>query len=124
MRRLGIVFLALAFLAGCGLATGPSNEIPDQQARARAAEGSIFGEGGITFGGDKGGDSGGSLGVNGFLWRASLATISFFPLSQADPFGGVIITDWYTPPSPCTSPAAAMPTFIAVGATWPVPSPV
>ena len=99
MRRLGLVCVALAFLAGCGLATGPSNEIPDQQARDRAAEGSIFGEDGITFGGDKGGDNGGgSLGVNGFLWRASLDTISFFPLSQADPFGGVIITDWYTPP--------------------------
>lgn len=98
MRRLGIVFVALAILAGCGLATGPSNEIPDQQARDRAAEGSIFGEGGITFGDNKSNDSGGSLGVNGFLWRASLDTISFFPLSQADPFGGVIITDWYTPP--------------------------
>lgn len=99
MRRLGIVILALALLAGCGLASGPSNEIPDQQERDRRAEGSIFGEDGITFGGDKSDTgSGGGLGVNGFLWRASLDTISFFPLSQADPFGGVIITDWYTPP--------------------------
>ncbi|RVU36249.1 DUF3576 domain-containing protein [Hwanghaeella grinnelliae] len=99
VRRLVLLFLALAFLAGCGLATGPSNEIPDQQERDRKAEGSIFGEDGLTFGGDKGSDSGGAgLGVNGFLWRASLDTISFFPLSQADPFGGVIITDWYTPP--------------------------
>ena len=38
------------------------------------------------------------IGVNGFLWRASLDTISFLPLTSADPFGGVIITDWYTPP--------------------------
>jgi len=99
VRRLFIVCVALTLLAGCGLATGPSNEIPDQQERDRKAEGSIFGDDGITFGGDKGGDSGGAgLGVNGFLWRASLDTISFLPLSQADPFGGVIITDWYTPP--------------------------
>ena len=38
------------------------------------------------------------IGVNGFLWRASLDTISFMPLASADPFGGVILTDWYTAP--------------------------
>ena len=45
--------------------------------------------------------SGGSdtaIGVNAFLWRASLDTIAFMPLASADPFGGVIITDWYAPP--------------------------
>ena len=41
---------------------------------------------------------GGGIGVNSFLWRASLDTISFMPLSSADPFGGVIITDWFAPP--------------------------
>ena len=40
----------------------------------------------------------GGIGVNAFLWRASLETIDFMPLTQADPFGGVIITDWYSPP--------------------------
>ncbi len=35
--------------------------------------------------------------MNAFLWRASLDTINFIPLISADPFGGVIITDWYTP---------------------------
>ena len=39
-----------------------------------------------------------SISVNGYLWRASLDTISFLPLNTADPFGGVIITEWYTPP--------------------------
>ena len=37
------------------------------------------------------------IGVNAFLWRASLDTLSFMPLASADPFGGVIITDWYQP---------------------------
>lgn len=37
--------------------------------------------------------------VNAFLWRATLDTLSFMPLVSADPFGGVIITDWYTPSS-------------------------
>ena len=41
---------------------------------------------------------GGGIGVNSYLWRASLDAISFMPLASADPFGGVIITDWYAPP--------------------------
>ena len=34
--------------------------------------------------------------INPYLWKASLETISFMPLASADPFGGTIITDWYT----------------------------
>jgi len=45
-----------------------------------------------------GGAGGGGIGVNSFLWRATLDTVLFMPLNSADPFGGVIITDWYTPP--------------------------
>lgn len=41
----------------------------------------------------------GGIGVNSFLWRASLDTLNFMPLASADPFGGVIITDWYTDPA-------------------------
>lgn len=40
-----------------------------------------------------------TLGVNSFLWHASLDTLSFMPLQSADPFGGVIITDWYVAPT-------------------------
>ncbi len=40
-----------------------------------------------------------SLGVNAYLWRASLETLDFMPLSEVDPFGGLIITDWYTNPN-------------------------
>src|ERR1700742_372812 len=40
-----------------------------------------------------------TLGVNSYLWHASLDTLSFMPLQSADPFGGVIITDWYSDPS-------------------------
>ena len=39
-----------------------------------------------------------SLGVNSYLWRASMETLNFMPLDQVDPFGGVIITDWYANP--------------------------
>ena len=40
----------------------------------------------------------GGLSVNAYLWRAALDTLSFMPLASADPFGGTIITDWYSPP--------------------------
>ncbi len=40
-----------------------------------------------------------TVGVNSYLWHATLDTLSFMPLASADPFGGVIITDWYSPPS-------------------------
>ena len=33
--------------------------------------------------------------INPYLWKGSLETISFMPLASADPFGGIIITDWY-----------------------------
>jgi hypothetical protein len=45
------------------------------------------------------GGGGPGIGVNSFLWHASLDTVSFMPLTSADPFGGVIITDWYSPPN-------------------------
>ena len=40
-----------------------------------------------------------TLGVNSYLWHASLDTLSFLPLVSADPFGGVIISEWYVAPS-------------------------
>ena len=39
-----------------------------------------------------------TIGVNAYLWRASLDTLSFAPLAQTDSNGGVIVTDWYANP--------------------------
>ncbi len=39
-----------------------------------------------------------AIGVNGFLWRATLDTLSFLPMAQVDSAGGVIISDWYINP--------------------------
>ena len=49
--------------------------------------------------GDQGTGGPGGVSVNAYLWRATLETLSFMPLASADPAGGVIITDWYSPPS-------------------------
>jgi hypothetical protein len=54
------------------------------------------------FGGSKGTvpnpNQAASVSVNGYLWRAALDTLSFMPLVSEDPYGGVIITDWYVNP--------------------------
>ncbi|MGE5767143.1 MAG: DUF3576 domain-containing protein, partial [Bacteroidota bacterium] len=99
--RLLPLALALA-VAGCGL--GGEAKYRDETAeKYEETGGSILGgKGGIGIGGDEeerpgtGGEGG--IGVNSYLWRASLDTVSFMPLASADPFGGVIITDWYSPP--------------------------
>ena len=40
-----------------------------------------------------------NIGVNSYLWRAAIDTVSFAPLLQADSAGGVIVTDWYSNPT-------------------------
>ena len=67
--------------------------------KARNSGGKLFGDINL-LGSERDADENenNGIGVNGFLWRASLDTLSFLPLSSADPFGGVIITDWYAPP--------------------------
>jgi hypothetical protein len=91
---------ALAMLAGCG---GKQDFFDPAVERPRVAKqaGYASGDGGWTiFGGDKKKEEeSAGIGVNSFLWRASLDTLSFMPLASADPFGGVIITDWYATPA-------------------------
>lgn len=43
-------------------------------------------------------EAGATIGVNSYLWSATLATLSFMPLVSADPYGGTVITDWYVNP--------------------------
>jgi Domain of unknown function (DUF3576) len=96
--------LAAVVIAGC---SGVSVEEPEvrpteQTERIRQQYGTITGEQGLVVFSSRqreGQDGGGpSIGVNVYLWRAALETIDFMPLVQADPFGGVIITDWFSPP--------------------------
>lgn len=95
-------------LSGCGgssvqkeakYPTGADRTATDGDIYAKPK--SIFGSDGINFLGGKkdkdDGDGTSGIGVNSYLWRASLDTVSFMPLASADPFGGVILTDWYTP---------------------------
>lgn len=96
--------LAVVLLAsGCGLSTEPATRGDPGTLQRETTPSRLGGDSGInllSFGGRSrdGGGGGGGIGVNSFLWRASLDTVAFMPLSSADPFGGVIISDWYSPP--------------------------
>jgi hypothetical protein len=95
-----------AVLLGSGLAACAGLDAqpppPKPKLEKQAAYGSITGDDGFLFGGtkkkDDGSNTGGGIGVNSFLWRASLDSMGFMPLASADPFGGVIISDWYASP--------------------------
>jgi hypothetical protein len=102
---LGALGIAVT-LGACGTGDEPvpyTNPRWDKASAYGTANQSILGEGGLSlsniFGGKKDDGNGGTgIGVNSYLWRASLDTLSFMPLASADPFGGVIITDWFAPP--------------------------
>lgn len=40
-----------------------------------------------------------TIGVNAYLWRAALDTLSFVPMAQTDSNGGVLVTEWYVNPA-------------------------
>ncbi len=102
LSRLVFTFVGILVLSACGgIESDPTynDKVHDDLYK----NGSLVSDnGGFTlFGGSsstkKVSESAG-IGVNGFLWRASLDTISFMPIASADPFGGVILTDWYNSP--------------------------
>ncbi len=100
-----VLFLAsVVLLSGCGMkgeASYPTKQpgtdaiiYSDQKPETIWGKGETFSS---YFFGDKE-DKGSGIGVNSFLWRASLDSLSFMPITSADPFGGVILTDWYENP--------------------------
>ncbi len=100
-RISSVVLLSACLLSACSSVESTPDVPQTRMEKKRAKTGTLSGnEQGFTlFGGKKTKESSGDtgIGVNAFLWKASLDTISFMPLTSADPFGGVIITDWYTP---------------------------
>lgn len=81
----GVLALSLSALAACS-SSGPKTQ----------------NDGGGLFGLGRGKSAPAAeqptIGVNGYLWRATLDTLAFMPLASADPYGGVVITDWYINP--------------------------
>ena len=76
MSRLPVTALLVASLALTASACSRNRDVPNRLAPSKMT----------------------SIGVNAYLWRAAIDTLSFAPLLQADPNGGVIVTDWYATP--------------------------
>jgi len=97
-----LAVVLLAVLAGCSGSMNDSRVLTERERTDQQRIGSIFGDDGLVFGAGRRAratdDQTAGIGVNSFLWRAALDTTSFLPIASADPFGGTIISDWYTPP--------------------------
>lgn len=116
MKKIILPIITILMLASCGKDAKVEAEYPLRPEQQRFIKrGTITGSGLALYGRRKEteGETGGLLsglvgggngaatnpiGVNSFLWRATLDTVSFMPLSSADPFGGLVITDWYEDP--------------------------
>ncbi len=102
LNGLTVIFVGV-LLSSCA---GEEGSVPDlmtlgDEVVDMSKRETIFGGDLLTFGNEpKRGAlrEGAGIAVNAFLWRASLDVVSSWPVSSADPFGGVIITDWYAPP--------------------------
>lgn len=98
---LALALGATTTLVGCG-GGGGDGEAPKTSPRdpdpTDPNRSTIFGAGGVEnlFKSKRDDEGGGGIGVNSFLWRASLDTLAFMPINSADAFGGVILTDWYS----------------------------
>lgn len=100
MRKREIsVVLALLALTGCesGPVTGDDSDLLDDRRARLKDKGKLFGDNFLSLGANKKSAEDAGITVNEFLWRASLDTVSFMPLRNVDPFGGVILTEWYSP---------------------------
>ena len=89
MRRSGTIFSS---------AKNKELAMTDAENRLRTGGGLFGKKAGLSFGTNEGNNAVSSIGmpINPYLWKGSLETIGFMPLSSADPFGGIIITDWYS----------------------------
>ena len=105
LLKLAAALLALPLLLAACERTGEGPELLDKEStegRLARTQGSLLGPQSGLFNSERrsqpqqpGGDG---LAVNAFLWRASLDTLTIAPLASADPFGGVIISEWHSPP--------------------------
>ncbi len=106
IRHITLIITAVALLlstfvlSSCSGADKEYTYPQDPEDARRARHGKLTGDGLKLFGGaeDEVQKGGSTIGVNSFLWRASLDTLSFMPFADVDPHGGVIITDWYEDP--------------------------
>ncbi len=100
MRHIVLIISCLFMVSACSDIESERNKPQTRKDQRKDEMGKVTGEEGLfSLGGSKSEEGGaGAIAVNSYLWRATLDTLSFMPLTSADPFGGVVITDWYEDP--------------------------
>ncbi len=102
LHALAALALLTSIVACSSLKDKEQNYPKTEEDRRKERVGKLTGEEGLVVGGDsaeKKAAGTNPLGVNSFLWRATLDTLAFMPLASADPFGGTVLTDWYEDPA-------------------------
>jgi len=96
-RILSVVLLTLLLVACDGL-NGKNEEVisAEDQLKRGMKGGKLFGNIDLLGGKSEEQNIKQGIAVNSFVWQATLDVLSFLPLTSADPFGGIIITDWYS----------------------------
>lgn len=100
MKRFWMMVVPVMLVACEGAEISNKEELLSKRDQHYKNMGKFLGDEPLLFGAErkkKTGETG--VGVNSYLWRAALDTISFMPLASVDPFGGVILTDWYSTPT-------------------------
>ena len=90
--KLALVVAVTMTLGGCGIFGGKKDENIDELGSRTTA-----------------------IGVNGYLWQATLDTLSFMPMAQMDPASGAITTEWYTDPNVTNERLKVMVQFFGEG---------
>ena len=101
IKTLNLFLLALFILTSCkGIENLPGGDArknppdPKERVKKNLEEGKGFRLDSVLQGNQKGGDF--MFASANELWRASLDTLDFMPLSSVNYSGGIIITDWYS----------------------------
>lgn len=100
MLKRTILMLVVLFISSCTSTKVIKNdEITSPEDQKYKHLGKLFGDDSLIIGESKKYSNDNEvIKVNKYLWRAALDVISFMPLKIIDPFGGVIVTEWYSPP--------------------------
>ena len=100
MRKIALnTIILLAFAAsatGCALKMPKTKSAPEAQTSAKAQKPKKPRS--QMFGKSRAANEQAGIGVNSYLWRATLDTLNFMPVLSADPFGGTYVTDWHASP--------------------------
>lgn len=95
--RILLLAVSACVLAACG-STSSMESVSTSSSSGGGIGSYIWPFGGGTDDGTTPAANQPQLGVNSFIWRATLDTLNFMPLSSADPVGGVVISDWFATP--------------------------